>query len=63
MEALLYFAVWAAALFVLMRFGCGAHVMGQRHSKADKPGETEPGRLRWIPPEKDVDPVCGKEQT
>ena len=61
MEALLYFAVWAAAVFVMMRFGCGAHVMGQRHSGADRPGETEPGQLRWIPPQKDVDPVCGKE--
>ncbi len=61
MEALIYFLVWAGLIFIMMRFGCGAHVMGgHRHQAADDapaPGEAP---IRWIPPETDVDPVCGK---
>ena len=63
MTSLVYFAFWAVVIFLMLRFGCGAHVLG--HGKA-KPGvRDEKGRgnaeaLRWIPPEKDVDPVCGK---
>lgn len=61
MEALLYFAFWALFLFLMMRFGCGAHVLGHRRPHDDRdaasPGDTE---LRWIPPETDRDPVCGK---
>ena len=64
MEALLYFAVWAGLIFLMMRFGCGAHVMGPGHSH-DKKTQSEPGNvdkpaLRWVPPARDVDPVCGK---
>ncbi len=63
MEALLYFAVWAVAIFLMMRFGCGAHVMG--HSRGDQPGDASDARdgtepLRWIAPKKAVDPVCGQ---
>lgn len=65
MDALFYFLIWAAIILVMMRFGCGAHVMGHSHSKAKhgdggpkEPGES--GSLRWIPPAKDLDPVCGK---
>ena len=28
MEALVYFAVWAGLIVVMIRFGCGAHVLG-----------------------------------
>ncbi|MCK9994604.1 MAG: hypothetical protein Dbin4_03124 [Alphaproteobacteria bacterium] len=28
MNSLLYFALWAGLIFVMMRFGCGAHIMG-----------------------------------
>ena len=31
MEALIYFALWAGLIFLMMRFGCGAHVMGHGH--------------------------------
>ena len=31
MEALLYFALWAGFIFLMMRFGCGAHIMGHGH--------------------------------
>jgi len=63
MEALIYFAVWAVFIFLMMRFGCGAHIMG--HGRHDHGEEKTSGRhsqenLRWIPPETAVDPVCGK---
>lgn len=65
MNALFYFLIWAVVIFVMMRFGCGTHVMGHGHGKAKQgdgspkvPLETE--GLRWIPPAKDLDLVCGK---
>ena len=66
MEALLYFALWAGVIFLMMRFGCGAHIMGHGHGRDDKkiaggvPGKADDPVLRWVPPAKDVDPVCGK---
>jgi YHS domain-containing protein len=53
MEALIYFLLVAALFAVMMRFGCGAHVLGHR----DKVGSDDQTRL--IPPTKDKDPVCG----
>ena len=52
MTSIWYFALWALLLFVLMRFGCGAHVMG------DGSGHTRHGGARDAP-EKATDPVCG----
>jgi YHS domain-containing protein len=63
MEALLYFALWAGLIFLMMRFGCGAHVMGHGRDQHGTQGKDAPrgsGQLRWVPPETDVDPVCGK---
>lgn len=62
MEALLHFAVWAVLIFLVMRFGCGAHVMG--HDRGGKPADgadasTGGQQVRWIPPKRNVDPVCG----
>jgi YHS domain-containing protein len=51
MQTLLYFLLWAGAIFLMMRFGCGAHVMGHRH-RHDTGQSSQP-------PEKAVDPVCG----
>lgn len=63
MEALLYFALWAGLIFLMMRFGCGAHVMGHGRdgggARSAPGGAGDPG-LRWVPPAKDTDPVCGK---
>lgn len=59
MSALLYFALWAGFIFLMMRFGCGAHVMGHGHK--DHPGnggDPQGGGMRWTPPETDIDPVC-----
>jgi len=61
MEALLYFAVWAVLIFLMMRFGCGAHIMGHGHGQHEGHGKDagDRERLRWVPPESDIDPVCG----
>ena len=62
MNSLIYFLIWAGLFFVMMRFGCGAHVMGHGHGHADsRPDEHDPsthdGQLA-APPGKVVDPVC-----
>jgi len=64
MEALVYFALWAGLFFLMMRFGCGAHVLGHGHgTKAakhdDQSGETS-SQQQWSAPETDIDPVCMK---
>lgn len=63
MDALIYFLLWAGFIFLMMRFGCGAHIMGHGHGRQQKQGpnpEGGPGDMRWIPPATDTDPVCGK---
>lgn len=63
MEALIYFALWAGLIFLMMRFGCGAHIMGhghRHHGARDKGTPQSADEIRWVPPETDVDPVCGK---
>lgn len=65
MSALLYFFIWAAVIFLMMRFGCGAHVMGHGHGKSKHGEGSEAGKspsegFRWTPPARDMDPVCGK---
>jgi len=56
--ALLYFLFWAGLIFLMMRYGCGAHVMGRSgHERRDGNNNQN---LRWIAPERDTDPVCGK---
>ncbi len=61
MDALIYFLLWGALIFLVMRMGCGAHVAGRG---PDRPGGGEDGTstsgLRWVPPETDIDPVCRK---
>lgn len=66
MEALLSFAVWAGLIFLMMRFGAGAQIMGHGDGNGQTqtaPGEVGTPALRWVPPEKDTDPVCGKTVT
>lgn len=57
LDALVYFLVWGALIFLMMRFGCGAHVMGHQ---SNTEGRRSSGNLRWQAPETDTDPVCGK---
>lgn len=66
METLLYFAFWGVLIFLMMRLGCGRHVMGhdghghgERRASADGASVTA-ANPRWVPPETDVDPVCGR---
>ena len=33
MPTYLYFLLWGAFFFVMMRFGCGAHIMGHGHRR------------------------------
>ena len=66
MEALIYFAFWAGLIFLMMRFGCGAHVLGHGSRSGhggDRARPENDDTLRWVPPERDVDPVCGKVVT
>ncbi len=59
MSALLYFILWAGFFFLMMRFGCGAHVMGHGHGgHKGHDGPSIGDRAQWAPPETDVDPVC-----
>jgi YHS domain-containing protein len=59
-ESLLYFLLWAAVIVAMMRFGCGAHVLGHGHrgSHASQESDGGAGRLRWAAPATARDPVC-----
>lgn len=62
MESLVYFLIWGAAIFLMMRFGCGAHIMGHGHGHADlrsdgNKASPNVGPLA-TPPENAVDPLC-----
>ena len=61
MESLVYFLLFAGLIFLMMRFGCGAHVMGHGHGHGEpSSGRAEAGsQARLVPPAKDTDPVCG----
>ncbi len=63
MESLIYFGLWAGLIFLMMRFGCGAHVLGHGHPGARSKGHdgaAEGDGKPWIAPTKATDPVCGK---
>lgn len=64
MEALVYFALWAGLFFLMMRFGCGAHVLGHGHSAKAGPhsqqSDDTSSQLQWLAPENAIDPVCIK---
>lgn len=62
LQAAMYFLLWAGAFALMMRFGCGAHVMGHRHRQqesTDKPDPDAAGNVTANAPEQDRDPVCG----
>ena len=58
---ILYFAVWAGFIFLMMRYGCGAHIMGHGHHHGATGSDDHGGdsNMRWVPPDRAVDPVCG----
>lgn len=45
----LSFLIFAGLFYLMMRYGCGAHMIHGHHSKHNKQDESK----------KDVDPVCG----
>jgi YHS domain-containing protein len=61
MSTLLWFLLIGGFFFLMMRFGCGAHVMGHRQGRHEGQGGSVPpaGALRWAPPRTEIDPVCG----
>ncbi len=59
MEALIYFALWILAFFLMMRIGCGAHPGGQNKRPEHSLNDIRNQPLRWVAPEEDRDPVCG----
>ena len=63
MEALVYFLLWAGLFFLMMRYGCGAHVMGHGHKHdGSSAARTMPGPDGgFASPAKHIDPVCGME--
>lgn len=63
MEALIYFVLWAGLIYLMMRVGCGAHITGHdhgQHGRSRQGSGSAPEDIRWVPPERDTDPVCGK---
>ncbi len=52
MDAFLSFLLFAGLFYVMMRFGCGAHMAHGGHASNGAGGDGE---------SKHVDPVCGKE--
>lgn len=60
MQTLLYFAIWGVLIFLIMRFGCGSHVMGHRgHTRSRTDDESKSAGIRGTETDKAVDPVCG----
>ena len=52
-KSLLWILLWGGLFFLMMRYGCGAHIMGG-HGHHGGHGETEPTAGG-----KNKDPVCG----
>jgi YHS domain-containing protein len=52
-----YFLIWAAVFALMMRFGCGAHVMGRSHRHGHGSQDDDTRRLDM----RATDPVCGME--
>lgn len=53
LKSLLWFLIFGALFFVMMRYGCGAHIGGERH-RGHHGGEGPPERGGAT-----KDPVCG----
>lgn len=59
MESLIYFLLFAGLMFMMMRFGCGAHVMGHGHGRPSSEARETAPQARLVPPTQEIDPVCG----
>jgi len=52
MEGFISFILFAAFFYVMMRYGCGAHMIHGHHDSHDH-GDADAAKF--------IDPVCGKE--
>ena len=60
LQTILFLAIGAGALFVMMRFGCGAHAMGHNQGGHPHSGTTElDHNVVRNESGKAVDPICG----
>lgn len=65
METALYFLLFGALIFLMMRFGCGSHVMGHGGQRGHSHGRGDAGTTGHGPhaehhaAAEDKDPVCG----
>lgn len=41
MQTLMYFLFWGTFFFLMMRFGCGTHILGHGHSRRDRRGDPD----------------------
>jgi YHS domain-containing protein len=57
-DTIVSLGLFAAALFLMVRFGCGRHIMGHATSHAHA-GAHGGGGASSLAASKDVDPVCG----
>lgn len=53
MEGLGSFLIYALLFYVMMRFGCGAHIVHGHHHGSKKNNQNQGGKF--------IDPVCGKK--
>ncbi len=63
MATLLWFAIFAGLFFLMMRLGCGSHVMGHGHGQhggKEAPASGDHESMRWVAPKTEIDPVCRK---
>lgn len=63
MQSLLYFLLFAGLFLLMMRFGCGSHVMGHGHhgggSSTAHRHQNGGGGALGRTPDTALDPVCG----
>jgi YHS domain-containing protein len=59
-EAFLYFLLWVAVSMLALRFGIAASASHHRRNRTAGSASGRSANLRWVPPETDTDPVCGK---
>lgn len=52
MPIYLYFLLWGAFFFVMMRFGCGAHIMGHGHRRGSNTSDSAPMSSNPVHPAK-----------
>jgi len=63
MEAFLYFALWFGFVFLIMQLGRHAQESCRGSAPLGASGRSDSElltNLRWVAPEKDIDPVCHK---